>query len=337
MCCHKIWNISNDLSDCLLHVCQTRRSLPSILFKCIYIPKKKQYRFNHSEHIRGNLSSFRVFEKISKISLSLIPNIFPPHFSQKIAFLDRGLSRQKTVITDNNLKFSNAWQERGKDKQEEEKFAAMTHALSEADKDPQTIRKQIRNRSPLVESTPSLCRWQNSAARETGGGNNIARRLRPVTLAKRSVHGTTNEPDVRSPTAGRSQVYIYTIYIYTHRCSEGVLPDRGGGRRARTKLRFKPFAATRRYTGRGVSRLILAGAAAVFSARRSVSARRHRMSPPSVPARRWLTSPPRAPTSRRAPFRIRYLLYGVSIRFPRRRTPKYSFLSKERLRIGSFI
>lgn len=126
-----------------------------------------------------------------------------------------------------------------------------------------------------------------TVARETGGG--ISRRFRDrrdnretnVTLsyrgdARRSIHTHTGVPGDRRSTT-----------------------DRGGGRRARTKLMFKPFDAARPYTGRGVSRLILSSPAP------SRSPVRYHPPPPDVATteprreRGWLMSPlVRQPASR---------------------------------------
>lgn len=106
--------------------------------------------------------------------------------------------------------------------------------------------------------------------------------------------------------------------------TEGVLPDRGGERRARTKL--KTFNATRPYTGRGVSRLILSSPAPSL-ARRLVAIPRHRMSPPPSPGPGASEDDSSHPSCASQPATPSYILYGVSIRFLRRRILEYSFLS----------
>lgn len=138
------------------------------------------------------------------------------------------------------------------------------------------------------------------AAREAGDG--ISRRLRD----------RWNNREMR--TCGRYALLPQgPIAVRIHRCISWwrCLPDLagGGGRRARTELnRFKPFAATRPYTGRGVSRLTLSPAPN-FSL--VAGSPRHQMSPPpSSGASEDDSCHPRcASPSRLAPA---YILYGVS-------------------------
>lgn len=152
----------------------------------------------------------------------------------------------------------------------------------------------------LVESTREFVSMIKLAAREVGDG--ISRRLRDRWNNREMRTCGRYALLPQGPTAVRAHRW-FVVKLSTW-------PDRGGGWRARTDLnRFKPFAATRPYTGRGVSRLILSPAPD-FALVAGIP--RHCYSPPPEGAtaehrreRRWLMSP-----SVRQP--QPYILYGVS-------------------------